>query len=196
MSEPGALYPSLKHRLPQPNLEDCTGMVEADESLLHSLYNREKGCASMTCHTSCCRKGLRCRSCWDDLDTPVLTSAQQHSGNQLLLQHQCHCPPFPPLLHGLCFAYSHPRIAPFRNNSYRLCISIDNLKLSSEQGKELVWILTPDTVVEENVFNMSFTTGRANGFCSDRAAVKVLLASPNLHGKEQGSPHCSIFMKC
>lgn len=33
-SEPAALYPSLKHRLPQPHLEECTGMVEGDGSLL------------------------------------------------------------------------------------------------------------------------------------------------------------------
>lgn len=33
-SEPGALHLCLRHRLPQPNLEDCTGMVEGDGSLL------------------------------------------------------------------------------------------------------------------------------------------------------------------
>lgn len=41
-------------------------------------------------------------------------------------------------------------------------------------------MLTPDTVVEENIFNVSFTTSSANGFCSNKAAVKVLLANPNL----------------
>lgn len=41
-------------------------------------------------------------------------------------------------------------------------------------------MLTPDTVVEENIFNVSFTMSSANGFCSNKATVKVLLANPNL----------------
>lgn len=63
---------------------------------------------------------------------------------------------------------------------YLLCIKIGNLKLSPERGRELVRILTPDIVIEENIFNVSFTTSSANGYCSNKAAVKVLLANPNL----------------
>lgn len=83
-------------------------------------------------------------------------------------------PTLVPQPHPLSSASYHP-LPP-----YLLCIKIGNLKLYSGWERELIPILTSGTVMEENIFNVSFTTSRANGFCSNKAAVKVLLANPNL----------------
>jgi len=166
--------------------------MAASYGLLHSPGNMEKGSASTACPASRSGKGpfAACHSCQDDLGTQVLTPPQdpsrQPSGNQLLLQRLCRC--------FISFSLPLPTLECFP--LYLLCIRTGNLKLSAEWAREMVQILIANTSLRKISLMYLFTASSANGFCSNKAAVKVLLANPNLHRKEQGSPHCTIFMKC